>query len=83
MLDIRNSKSPGLDGFGFGFGFFRSSWNVVGNDVIVIVNEFFSTSKFPTVAKSCFLSLGYSILLWPLTIGQSLAVALCISVLLS
>ncbi|KAK6146980.1 hypothetical protein DH2020_017892 [Rehmannia glutinosa] len=43
LFDIEDDRSPGPDGFSSGF--FKKSWDVVGNDVIAAVTEFFDSSK--------------------------------------
>ncbi|KAK6143157.1 hypothetical protein DH2020_023505 [Rehmannia glutinosa] len=43
LFDIEDERSPGPDGFSSGF--FKKSWDVVGNDVVVAVSEFFDSSK--------------------------------------
>lgn len=43
VFNIDMSKAPGPDGYGSGF--FRASWNIVGEDIIKAVKGFFSTGK--------------------------------------
>ncbi|KAK6145965.1 hypothetical protein DH2020_019834 [Rehmannia glutinosa] len=43
LFDIEDERSPGPDGFSSGF--FKKSWDIVGNDVIAVVSEFFDSSK--------------------------------------
>lgn len=45
LFSIDSNKSPGLDGFGAGF--FKSSWDIVGKEVVQAVNEFFTTHSLP------------------------------------
>ncbi|KAH0704370.1 hypothetical protein KY285_018648 [Solanum tuberosum] len=43
MFSIDINKSPGPDGYGAGF--FKSSWNIVGKDITEAVLEFFQNGK--------------------------------------
>lgn len=43
LFSIGNEKAPGPDGFSAGF--FKSCWEIVGNDLILVVKDFFSTGK--------------------------------------
>lgn len=40
MCCIGINNNPGLDGFGSGF--FKDAWNIVGGDVVSVVNKFFT-----------------------------------------
>lgn len=39
-------KSPGADGYGSGF--YKKAWNVIGPDVVQVVQLFFRTGKMPS-----------------------------------
>lgn len=41
MFKIDNTKSPGPDGYGSGF--FKEAWGIVGGDITTVVLEFFQT----------------------------------------
>ncbi|GJU17554.1 putative RNA-directed DNA polymerase, eukaryota, reverse transcriptase zinc-binding domain protein [Tanacetum coccineum] len=43
MFSMGNEKSPGLDGFTAAF--FKEAWDIVGNDVILAVHEFFVNGR--------------------------------------
>ncbi|KAH0664807.1 hypothetical protein KY285_026013 [Solanum tuberosum] len=43
MFQIDSNKSPGPDGFGSGF--YKAAWSIVGQDVTTAVLEFFQNSK--------------------------------------
>ncbi|KAL2934412.1 hypothetical protein RDABS01_017531, partial [Bienertia sinuspersici] len=43
MFAIPSNKAPGLDGYNSHF--FKSSWSIVGEDVVHAVRDFFSTGK--------------------------------------
>jgi len=43
MFSLKNNNAPGLDGFNAVF--FKRMWQIVGEDVINIVNSFFQTHR--------------------------------------
>ncbi|GKF47149.1 hypothetical protein Tco_0136951, partial [Tanacetum coccineum] len=43
MFSMGNKKSPGPDGFTAAF--FKEVWDIVGNDVMLVVSEFFINGK--------------------------------------
>lgn len=43
MFQIDCNKSPGPDGYGSGF--FRSTWDVIGQDITEAILEFFGNGK--------------------------------------
>nr|GEW42373.1 hypothetical protein [Tanacetum cinerariifolium] len=45
VWDCGSDKSPGLDGFTFGF--YRRYWRFMGSDVVAAVNHFFQYGQFP------------------------------------
>lgn len=48
-------KAPGPDGFSSGF--FKASWNIIGNDVSLAIKDFFCSSKFLKQVNTTLLSL--------------------------
>lgn len=48
-------KSPGPDGFGSGF--YRSAWEIIKDDVVEIVRQFFKTGKLHSALNSTHLTL--------------------------
>ncbi|GJV53561.1 RNA-directed DNA polymerase, eukaryota [Tanacetum coccineum] len=55
VWDCGTDKSPGLDGFTFGF--FRRYWTFLENDVVEAVNTFFDHDNFPKGINSSFITL--------------------------
>ncbi|GKC60500.1 RNA-directed DNA polymerase, eukaryota [Tanacetum coccineum] len=55
IWDCGTDKSPGPDGFTFGF--FRRYWSFLENDVIEAVNTFFINGNFPKGINSSFITL--------------------------
>lgn len=45
MFNIDSSKSPRFEGYGAEF--FKASWNVVGNEIVLVMNDFFSSFHLP------------------------------------
>lgn len=43
MFSINENKSPGPDGYGSGF--YKAAWNIVGGDICHAVQDFFRTGK--------------------------------------
>jgi hypothetical protein len=43
VFGIRNDKAPGLDGYSSFF--FKQAWNVVGEDLCVVVQDFFHSGR--------------------------------------
>ena len=43
LWSIPDEKTPSLDGFNCKF--YKASWNVFGNDVIKVINQFFRNGK--------------------------------------
>lgn len=43
LFVISDQKASGLDGYGSGF--FKDTWEIVGNDIIRAVTDFFSSGK--------------------------------------
>jgi hypothetical protein len=43
VFGIRNDKAPGLDGYSSFF--FKQAWNVVGEDLCVVVHDFFHSGR--------------------------------------
>nr|GEV76473.1 putative RNA-directed DNA polymerase, eukaryota, reverse transcriptase zinc-binding domain protein [Tanacetum cinerariifolium] len=55
VWDCGGDKAPGPDGFSFKF--FTFFWDLVKNDVVNFVHEFFHTSLFPQGCNSSFIAL--------------------------
>ncbi|GJT33965.1 RNA-directed DNA polymerase, eukaryota [Tanacetum coccineum] len=55
VWDCGIDKSPGPDGFTFGF--YRQFWNLVEQDVVLAVKEFFRMGHIPKGANSSFIAL--------------------------
>ncbi|GJR40314.1 RNA-directed DNA polymerase, eukaryota [Tanacetum coccineum] len=55
VWECGTNKSSGPDGFSFEF--IQKYWNIIQHDVINVVKEFFSSSKFPLGSNSSFITL--------------------------
>nr|GEV36108.1 RNA-directed DNA polymerase, eukaryota, reverse transcriptase zinc-binding domain protein [Tanacetum cinerariifolium] len=55
IWDCGVDKSPGPDGFSFGF--FRRYWDIVASDVVAAVKHFFDSGVFPKGCNSSFIAL--------------------------
>ncbi|XP_062080078.1 uncharacterized protein LOC133784822 [Humulus lupulus] len=55
LFGIPSTKSPGLDGYGSGF--FKAAWQVVGNEVCYAISHCFETESFPSDLHETSLSL--------------------------
>ncbi|GJR08133.1 hypothetical protein Tco_0790785 [Tanacetum coccineum] len=53
--DCGGDRAPGPDGFTFKF--LKTFWDVIKNDVIRLVNQFFNTACFPKGCNSSFIAL--------------------------
>lgn len=55
MSDIGDNKAPGPDGYTLVF--FKRSWNVVGDEVWLAIQEFFNSGKLIGQLKSTLITL--------------------------
>ncbi|GJY86913.1 RNA-directed DNA polymerase, eukaryota [Tanacetum coccineum] len=55
VWDCGLNKSSGPDGFTFDF--FRKYWNIIGQDIVAAVSQFFSNGNFPPGCNSTFITL--------------------------
>ncbi|GKB25180.1 RNA-directed DNA polymerase, eukaryota, reverse transcriptase zinc-binding domain protein [Tanacetum coccineum] len=55
VWDSGTNKSPGPDGFTFGF--YRRFWKIIENDVFEAVKQFFTHGDIPKCCNSCFIAL--------------------------
>uniref|UniRef100_A0A803QRF1 Reverse transcriptase zinc-binding domain-containing protein n=1 Tax=Cannabis sativa TaxID=3483 RepID=A0A803QRF1_CANSA len=55
LFSIHSTKSPGLDGFGYGF--YKDLWDKIGNDVSKAVLDFFVNGKLPNSLNETVFSL--------------------------
>ncbi|GKE66861.1 hypothetical protein Tco_1521022 [Tanacetum coccineum] len=55
VWDCGTDKSPGPDGFTFGF--YRRFWKIIENDVFEAVKQFFTHGDIPKGCNSCFIAL--------------------------
>ncbi|GKB05354.1 putative RNA-directed DNA polymerase, eukaryota, reverse transcriptase zinc-binding domain protein [Tanacetum coccineum] len=55
VWDCGGDRAPGPDGFSFKF--FTTFWDLVEDDVVRFVNEFFSSGRFPKGCNSSFITL--------------------------
>lgn len=55
MFEIGEDKAPGPDGFTFAF--FKSAWNVVGDEVCMAIEEFFANGKLLREINSTIIAL--------------------------
>lgn len=76
MFHIDVYKNPGLDGFGSGF--FKASWSMVGEDVTNAILEFFDNSQMLKQLNSTIIILIFKVE-DPLNASQSRAVMPCVS----
>ncbi|GJY77297.1 putative RNA-directed DNA polymerase, eukaryota, reverse transcriptase zinc-binding domain protein [Tanacetum coccineum] len=55
VWECGGDRAPGPDGFTFMF--FKSFWDVIQNDVVRFVRQFFNTNRFPKGCNSSFIAL--------------------------
>nr|GEY14275.1 RNA-directed DNA polymerase, eukaryota [Tanacetum cinerariifolium] len=55
VWDCGINKSSGPDGFTFGF--FQKYWNVLNQDIVAAIHQFFDSGKFPPSCNSSFIAL--------------------------
>lgn len=55
IFDISSTKSPGLDGFSVGF--YKAAWSVIGNDICLAIQNFFSSGKLLKEVNTTLISL--------------------------
>lgn len=55
FFKLNPNKSPGPDGLTSGF--FRASWEIIGEEVVAAIQEFFKTSFLPSTVNATILSL--------------------------
>lgn len=55
MFDIHHNKSPGPDGYGSGF--FKKTWEIVGESIVEAAQEFFRTAKLLKQVNTTLISL--------------------------
>ncbi|GJY75790.1 RNA-directed DNA polymerase, eukaryota [Tanacetum coccineum] len=55
VWDYGTNKSPGPDGFTFEF--FQKYWNVLKQDIVAAIHQFFDSGKFPPDCNSSFIAL--------------------------
>lgn len=55
MFEIDSNKSPGPDGYGSGF--FKATWNVIGEDISCAILDFFNNGKLLTQFNTTMITL--------------------------